>query len=214
MRTRSVTSPVQRDKIWQSLKRQTIRDAVIQIMCRDGLAAVTMDRVAQEAGIAKGTVYLHFKDKQHLLDAVKDDSLEPIVVKLTELAAGDLSPTRKVQAFALRYLTYFDERRNLFRVLLYEREVTRVQGSRYRADRYMRLVALAAKIVGEGIACGAFRSVPLHKTAAMFVESNIAIVNHRLIEAERSSPVEEDAEMIADLFLRALRPDPVSGGRE
>src|SRR5437868_6208939 len=57
---------------WESYKRQSIQDAVIRLICREGLKSVTMERVAQETGIAKGTVYLHYRDKQELLESVKE----------------------------------------------------------------------------------------------------------------------------------------------
>src|SRR6267142_1543451 len=130
MAARQVRSP------WESYKRQSIQEAVIRLICREGLKAETMDRVAQEVGIAKGTVYLHYRDKQALLDDVKESSLSPIMAKIDEIFKSDDTAERKLQQYSLRYLTYFDERRELFRILLYEREVTRVQGSRYRGDRY------------------------------------------------------------------------------
>ena len=49
--------------LWQDFKRQSIQEAVIQLMCREGLGSVTMERVAQEVGIAKGTVYLHYRTR-------------------------------------------------------------------------------------------------------------------------------------------------------
>src|SRR5512135_1488500 len=120
------------EKLWPAFKRQSIQEAVIRILSRDGLAALTMERIARETGVAKGTLYLHYKDKQALLEAVKDAALTPLMTKLAEILAGVAPPERRLEAFALRYLTYFDERRSLFRVLLYEREVTRVQSARYQ----------------------------------------------------------------------------------
>jgi AcrR family transcriptional regulator len=189
--------------LWQSYKRQSIQQAVIRLMCRDGLRSVTMDNVAQEAGIAKGTVYLHYRDKQELLDAVKESSLAPMVEKVDEALHGGGTPERRLQAFSLRYLSYFDDRRDLFRILMYEREVTRVQGSRYRGDRYRHLVQGAAKLIREGIRKGHFRDVDSDKVAAMFVESNIAAMHQRLLET-KPLPVEDDAALISDLFLRGL----------
>jgi AcrR family transcriptional regulator len=189
--------------LWQSYKRQSIQQAVIRLMCREGLKSVTMDNVAQEAGIAKGTVYLHYRDKQELLDAVKESSLAPMVEKVDEVLHGGGTPERRLQAFSLRYLSYFDERRDLFRILMYEREVTRVQGSRYQGDRYRHLVQGAAKLIREGIRKGHFRDVDSDKVAAMFVESNIATMHQRLLET-KPLPVEDDAVLISDLFLRGL----------
>src|SRR6266446_9524552 len=140
------------DALWQNYKRQSIQQAVIRLMCREGLKSVTMDRVAQEVGIAKGTVYLHYRDKQQLLDEVKESALAPMIAKVDEVFACQSSPERKLQAYSLRYLAYFDERRELFRILLYEREVVRVHGSRFRGDRYRHLVEEVARSSTRGCA--------------------------------------------------------------
>jgi len=96
------------------------------------------------------------------------------------------------------------EHRDLFRILLYEREVTRAQAQRYRAPRYRRLVAWVTSVVADGIAAGVFRDVSPEKAAAMFVESNFALMSQRLLSSE-TAPVEEDARLISDLFLRGIR---------
>jgi len=194
----------ERNDLWQSFKRQSIQQAVIQLMCREGLESVTMERVAQEAGIAKGTIYLHYRDKQELLDDVKNSSLEPMVAKMEEIFRSDAPADRKLQTYSLRYLNYFDERRDLFRILLYEREVVRVQGSRYQGDRRRRLVEGAARVIGEGVASGVFREIEPEPVAAMFVDSNMAIMNQRLL-TESPRPFEDDAQIIADVFLRGLK---------
>lgn len=189
--------------LWQEFKRQSIQEAVIRLMCREGLKSVTMERVAHEVGIAKGTVYLHFPDKQSLLDSVKNASLDPLMDKIDEVLRGDASPDRKLRAYSQRYLTYFDERRDLFRILLYEREVPRVTGSRFRGDRYRKLVNETARVIREGMKQGVFRDVDPHNVAAMFVEANFAILNQRLL-TDKPAPVEDDANLIADVFLRGL----------
>ncbi len=198
----------QTDPLWQSFKRQSIQQAVIQLMCREGLPSVTMDRVAGEAGIAKGTIYLHYRDKQELLDDVKNSSLDPMIARMDDVFAATTTPDRKLQTYSLRYLQYFDERRDLFRILLYEREVTRVQSSRYQGDRYRHLVDKNASNIREGMRKRIFRTVDARGVAAMFVDSNLAIMNQRLL-TENPPPVEDDARLIADLFLRGLK----RGGR-
>ena len=197
--------PSQTDHLWQSFKRQSIQQAVIQLMCREGLPSVTMDRVAQEVGIAKGTIYLHYRDKQELLDDVKNSSLDPMVAKMDEIFQSDAPPEKKLQTYPLRYLTYFDERRDLFRILLYEREVTRVQSSRYQSDRYRHLVDSTARVIRDGIRKGIFREIDdARGMAAMFVESNLTIMNQR-ITTDSPRPVEDDAQLISDLFIRGLK---------
>jgi AcrR family transcriptional regulator len=189
--------------LWEAHKRQSIQDAVVRLMCREGVGAVTMERVAQEVGIAKGTVYLHYETKQHLLEAVKESSLEPLRQKIEEILAGAGTPEKKLKAVPLRYLTYFDERRDLFRILLYDREAP-ARGGRYQSKRYRMLVDEMARVIGEGTKSGVFREVDTHSVAAMFLDSNIALVNHRLL-TETPAPVEDDAALVSDIFLRGLK---------
>ncbi len=191
-------------RAWQDLKRESIQQAVIRLMCREGLKSVTMERVAQEVGIAKGTVYLHYRDKQELLDAVKDAALTPLVEEMNHILGSDLSPDRRLQQYSLRYLTYFEERRDVFRVLLYEREVTRVWGSRYQSDRYRSLTDAASRAIREGIKKEIFRDVDPHAAAALFVESNMAMMNQRMLSTH-PNPVEEDAALVSSIFIRGLR---------
>jgi AcrR family transcriptional regulator len=197
------TAAAEPQNLWETHKRKSIQDAVIRIMCRDGLRSVTMERVAQEVGIAKGTVYLHYRDKQQLLDDVKDSALEPLRAKLEEVVRSSDSAERKLHIYALRYLTYFEEARDLFRILLYEREVTRVQSGRYQSDRYRRNVERVATVIAAGIREKTFRAVDPKLVAAMFVDSIVAIVNQRLL-SDPPAPVEEDAALIADVFVRGI----------
>ena len=191
------------ENLWEAHKRQSIQDAVVRLMCREGVAAVTMERVAQEVGIAKGTVYLYYETKQHLLEAVKESSLEPLRQKVEEILAGPGTPEKKLKAVPLRYLTYFDERRDLFRILLYDREAP-ARSVRYQSRRYHALIEEIARVIGEGTKAGVFREVDSRSVAAMFLDSNIALVNHRLL-TEAPTPVDEAAALVSDIFLRGLK---------
>ncbi|MEO8217574.1 MAG: TetR/AcrR family transcriptional regulator [Acidobacteriota bacterium] len=202
MKTRQPQHPTE-PTLWTNFKRQSIQEAVIQLMCREGLKSVTMERVAQEVGIAKGTIYLHYRDKQQLLDEVKESALAPLHARLHEILGGDNSPAEKLEICANRHLAYFDERKELFRILLYEREVARVQGGRYQSERYRRLVREVSRVIAEGIEEGALRTIDPEKAATLFVEGCVAMVNYRLLHDQGDS-VDQDARMIANVFLRGV----------
>jgi AcrR family transcriptional regulator len=53
-------------------KRERILDAAQRLFVRYGVKRTSIDDVAQEAGIAKGTVYLSFKSKAELFAAIAD----------------------------------------------------------------------------------------------------------------------------------------------
>ncbi len=194
---------------WRSHRKRAINDAVVRILCEEGIEAITMERVAETAGIAKGTIYRHYADKQQLLDEVKEASLTPVMTKVMDLLGSDIPADRKLTAFSLRYLGYFDEHRDLFRVLLYEREFTRSHASRYRSERYIGLLESTTRVIEDGIREGIFRPVDGRKTAAMFLEAHLAIIGQRLL-GDDPLPVEEDARLTTDLFLTGLSVSPQS----
>jgi len=87
-----------------------------------GFAAARLDDVARRAGVAKGTIYLYFRDKETLFQELVRAELSPIVAGLETAAVGDL-PLRIV---AERLVTIFareifnTRRKDVIRLVLSE----------------------------------------------------------------------------------------------
>ncbi|MBN1550866.1 TetR/AcrR family transcriptional regulator [bacterium] len=192
-----------RKRIWDAAKKQTIVQAVIRVLTEHGFERITMDRVAAEAGIAKGTLYLYFKDKDELLAAVLEFSLEPLVRKLDELIQSDLPPDRKIEYIAQRYLKYFEENRDFYRILLLERVRRSYHCHVAENIRYKDYLEAVAGIIQEGIAKNLFKPLDAVKVAAMLIESCVALLYHRMFWPG-TTPVEEDARMLAQIFFHGM----------
>jgi AcrR family transcriptional regulator len=63
-------------------RRQAIIEAALDEFIARGYAATRLDDVAQRAGVAKGTIYLHFKDKQALFQELVRTALVPLIGRL------------------------------------------------------------------------------------------------------------------------------------
>ena len=55
-------------KIRDDKKTQQISQAVLGLVKQKGLAGVTMSEIAKEAGMATGTLYIYFKNKEELIN--------------------------------------------------------------------------------------------------------------------------------------------------
>ncbi len=60
----------------QAAKRERILAAALKLFAHEPYQAVTMDRVAEAAGVAKGTLYLYFQSKDALYLGVLSDGLD------------------------------------------------------------------------------------------------------------------------------------------
>lgn len=63
-------------------RRQAIIDAALDEFIDRGYAATRLDDVARRAGVAKGTIYLHFKDKEALFQELVRAALVPLIGRL------------------------------------------------------------------------------------------------------------------------------------
>ena len=63
-------------------RRLAIIEAAFETFIDQGYAATRLDDVAKRAGVAKGTIYLHFKDKQALFEELVRSAIVPLASKL------------------------------------------------------------------------------------------------------------------------------------
>jgi AcrR family transcriptional regulator len=103
-------------------RRQAIVQAALEEFCARGFAATRLDDVAARAGVAKGTIYLHFDDKEALFREIVGTMLVPLVAVLEETPPPDV-PIRAVLAHFFEVFVqeiYSTQRRNVLRLVMTE----------------------------------------------------------------------------------------------
>ncbi len=195
---------------WDAIKQQGIVNATVRVITREGFQGLTMAKVAQEAGVAKATLYLYFNDKNDLLDSVWRAGVAPIMDEVESILTSDLSPPRILQLITLRHLNYFEENKDFFRFVHSERLKYHGECDRYQDMEYQRLVDQVAHVIERGIRTGCFKEVNTRKFATMFIESNIALINFRILSGDQS-PFEEDGHLFTDIFLYGIAREAKTG---
>ena len=75
------------------VRREELMDAAEQLFLARGIAATSVDAIVAGADVAKGTFYLHFQSKEHLLAALQqrfiDDVRGELQAALDKCPAGD-----------------------------------------------------------------------------------------------------------------------------
>src|SRR4029077_13642224 len=92
-----------RKELLSEWRHQEILEAARLIFARLSYAATNVEEIAKEAGMAKGTVYLYFKSKEEIFDAVLASDLERLVDKTIEGMST-------ANTFAERLTVFFDLR--------------------------------------------------------------------------------------------------------
>lgn len=98
------------------VKRAALVDCALSILESEGLAALTVRRLAEESGVSRQTPYLYFKDKAELVDAMRVAGLNKMTAAATH-AAASASPDNYIEQlrnigqsyahFGLKYPTVY-----------------------------------------------------------------------------------------------------------
>src|SRR3990170_2856783 len=96
-----------------NIQRESIRDEILdatdRLLARFGYKKMTIDDLAQEVGIGKGTVYLHFSSKEEIALSHVDLIIERMKVRLKEISSAVISPDERLREMLLtRVLFRFD----------------------------------------------------------------------------------------------------------
>ena len=194
---------IKRKHLLNQITRKAIQEAVVNLVTRTGTRKVTMDQVAAEAGMSKGCLYIHFRNKKELLESVKAASFKPLGDQVQEILKGSLAPNHKIESIVYQLFSYFDENRGLFRFLLEEREIAQSQAMRQKNSRYRNFVERIAKVLDDGVATGMFRHMDSKKVASIFIEAMIAMTARRLLE-ESPGPLDEDVRLLIQVLFRGI----------
>ncbi|MBN8919787.1 MAG: TetR family transcriptional regulator, partial [Rhizobiales bacterium] len=140
--------------------RQAILDAALDAFSAKGFAATRLDDVARGAGVAKGTIYVHFRDKETLFEELVRAYLGPLVGTLTASQPTGLSP----RAFARAIVDVFvrevlgTRRKDVLRLVLTEGARFPELAQIYYREVISKAVPHLRLVFGAAHAQGALRS--------------------------------------------------------
>jgi AcrR family transcriptional regulator len=156
----TVSPKATKKEIVTAFRTREILAAARKLLEQRGPEAMTMEEIAADAGVAKGTLYLYFQSKDDLIQALLTRVGENIVQDLEAALQTPGTPAEKLVRVVSVLLEYLNRERLLFPI--YAREL--LQGERESREgfrrRYLELeeqfVSLVTDLFAEGIAAGQF----------------------------------------------------------
>jgi AcrR family transcriptional regulator len=103
-------------------RREAILAAALDEFAARGYEGARLDDVARRAGVAKGTIYLHFRDKEALFQELVRSVLNPLVAALEAVPQADLPVRVTVERITELFVreVYGTRRKDVIRLILNE----------------------------------------------------------------------------------------------
>jgi AcrR family transcriptional regulator len=156
----STANPVAKHRLRERFRAETrhvILGAAEETLGKHGVRGARMEVIAAAAGIAVGTLYNYFADRQELIDALFEVRRRELIERLDAALTG--APTRpfpaQLEAFLGAGLTHFQAHRDFITLVLHD-ELSSEQGSRW--SMMLELRERAERLVRAGIDAGLLRS--------------------------------------------------------
>jgi len=143
-------------------RKNEIIDAAERVFFSKGLAQSTMDDIAADAELSKGTIYLYFKSKEELYLAINERGLQILGDMFSEAVSKKEIGLDKVRAIGETYFNHSQKHPDYFNAMLYYEsrdidfsdENSCAQACEAHGSHTLQIVAEAIQV---GIADGSIR---------------------------------------------------------
>jgi AcrR family transcriptional regulator len=195
-----------RSDVITAFRTSTLLEAARRVFGRSGFEAATIDEIAREAGVAKGTVYLYYRSKRSIYWAALQEGIAELEALTRERVRRAATLHEAIRNFILTKIEYFDERREFFRIYAQELSGQAARPAYGHADfkpLYRRQVRGLQAAVAAAIGRGEIRKVDAAQAAGAIVDLTRGVVTRRLMRRRRAAAATE-VDAIVDLIWRGL----------
>ncbi|MFA6584629.1 MAG: TetR/AcrR family transcriptional regulator [Elusimicrobiaceae bacterium] len=184
-------------------KNLAILNAAVRLFLRRGPSAITMDDIASEAGVAKGTLFLYYPSKDALFAATHGHIMDMLYESLGRIYPSALKGEQLLRAFVGVLLEHFERRRDLGSFSSGALELN-TKTDEFLAPRFKRNLEFSAEILKTCAESGAIvLSDPLYHASALFGLCRSSIVFSKKTGITLTQ--EERISRILDIYLNGAR---------
>jgi len=188
--------------IVEQFRCQSIREAAMRVVSRKGYDHVTVQDIADEAGVAKGTVYLYFKSREDVLEKTMSFSFEEFHILIREAIGRGTTFRDRVEQVVRAQLEYFERQQEFFRLYLAMAEPLGERRLRKHAS-YRTHIGQLVSMVEMAVENDEVRAQPPERIA-IALASVIRDIGLQRMTEKNKRPIAEDIEFVRDFICRGI----------
>ncbi len=187
--------------------RDAILDATDRMLSKHGYKKMTIDDLAKEVGIGKGSVYLHFKSKEEIALSHIDRIIERMKARLSSIATSKGTPEMRLRKMIIERVMYrFDSVQNYSQSLNELLAQLRPRLLERRKRYFEEEAKMIATVLGEGKKAGVFALKDSNEAGRTILDATNALLPYSLsaYELGERKEIENKANRVADLIMNGL----------
>lgn len=188
-------------------RRKEILQAAIEVLADRGFHRTKIRDIAQMAGVADGTIYLYFKNKDELLIQLFEEVMERVLGLFRGEICKEDAPEKKLRTFLFMHLNLVKSDPKLARIISIVLRQSSTFVQEYDNPFFVEYLSTIRDILDEGVQAGDFRDdIDLAVISrALFGAMDELALAWLLSKRRDTIPIEEASETVAQMVLGGLR---------
>ena len=186
-------------------KKERIINAAIKIFADKGFYTANVADVAREAGVADGTIYLYFKNKDDLLISLFETKMEDILKRFSTLLESNQNAADKLRQFISLYFQMIEEDKNLAEVFQVELRQSSKFLKDYHNQKFIDFLNLIGDIIHLGQTTGQFKpDISIHTMKLIIFGALDELARQWILTENPSENLEKTADETSDILIRSI----------
>jgi TetR/AcrR family fatty acid metabolism transcriptional regulator len=186
-------------------KYYRIIQAATKIFAQKGFFQAKVSDIAREAGVADGTIYLYFENKDDILISLFEEQMKTVLDNMVERLAEQDDPARKLEEFALIHLRLIEENKDVAEIIQVELRQSSKFMKEYKNERFAEYLGLIADIIRLGQEKGVFRQDVIPGVAERaFFGALDEMSRFWVLSSRKEYDITTAAQQISSYFLRGI----------
>lgn len=187
-------------------KFELILDAAVKVFAENGYHGSQVSKIAKEAGVADGTIYLYFKNKEDILVSLFRERLGELVGKFEASARESATADEAIRRICELHYTELERNPTLAYVTQIELRQSSLELRKAIGQALKPYIDLIENVLVKGMDEGTFRAgLDVKLTRLLIFGAMDEVVTSWLISGRKYS-LSAQIENTVSFFLRALKP--------
>jgi TetR/AcrR family transcriptional regulator, fatty acid metabolism regulator protein len=187
-------------------KYYRIIEAATKVFAKNGFYPSKIAQIAKEAGVADGTIYIYFENKDDILISLFEEQMKAVLDNMALQVAKFDNPVEKLEIFASTHLGLIEMNKDMAEIIQVELRQSGKFMKEYKNERFIEYLDIIEDIIIEGQKMGLFKEDVIPGVAKRaFFGALDEVSRFWVLSSRKPYDIRTVAKQISDFFLSGIK---------
>lgn len=187
-------------------KYHRIIEAATKVFAQNGFYQSKIAQIAKEAGVADGTIYIYFDNKDDILISLFEEQMKVVLDNMALQVARINDPVLKLETFASTHLGLIEMNKDMAEIIQVELRQSGKFMKEYKNERFAEYLDIIGDIIIEGQKSGLFKKDVIPGVAKRaFFGALDEVSRFWVLSSRKQYDIRTVAKQISGFFLNGIK---------